>query len=119
MPSQVTNAQTNFFEDDNVAPYDTSLLWGIKIKKVVTFDPSTKNSPISVAALIEEELPVLQKVPIKITLEWIENEMIPSFKRGVMLPINEIKHVKSPFVWNYFLFFVFLDYFRGARIFFI
>jgi hypothetical protein len=79
--------------DDDSFPYDTSILWNEKPNRRVTFAPScSSSSPSSVVELVacKEDLPL---IPQRITVNWIESEMIPTFKRGHMLSINLIKHV--------------------------
>ena len=104
--------------DDDSFPYDTSILWNEKPNRRVTFAPScSSSSPSSVVELValKEDLPL---IPQRITVDWIENEMIPTFKRGHMLPINLIKHVNCSYlIFDSFYFLI--DYFRGSRVFFL
>ena len=110
-------------------PYDTSLLWNLK-PKTVTFaaknevfvfpvpnEPNNneseskssrnicKNADVefntSPTSVLEIDEAIESESTFVITTEWIRNIMIPTFLAGEMLPMHQIKTVKSI---NIFLF---------------
>lgn len=76
--------------------------WGFKeeyaapltsISKLISFEPSSQSSciPFEVSPTSVAEMGV--EDDFKITKEWIESVLIPTFKAGKMLPISVIKKV--------------------------